>query len=153
MLFFISHQWQRCHNFAHFGQHIRILWKRIKKNICLQSIPIWICRIPFDMPWMPIPIRIRQKWCGSDLIRPHPDPQHCMCQHFIASLALCNTYDIINGMLVSSCKNKPLSPFSNFVVEKAYIEFWANSVSTGIWIWVCTFVLFFHDLYHPYGTK
>ena len=58
-------------------------------------------------------------------------------------------------VIANSMKNTNKIPFylSNFVVEKAYIEFWANSVSTGIWIWVCTFVLFFHDLYHPYGTK
>jgi hypothetical protein len=64
-VFCLSHQCQICHNCPYFGQHIEIFWKKSLVYygnffISLELIPIRIGRIRNDMPWMPIPIRIRQ---------------------------------------------------------------------------------------------
>jgi hypothetical protein len=54
-MFFFSHQWQMCHDFKYFEQHIEVFIKKVKNTCALELIPIWI-----GMTWMPIPTWIRQ---------------------------------------------------------------------------------------------
>jgi hypothetical protein len=37
-MIFLSHQWQKCHNFKYFGRHIKILWKKLKRYKCMELI-------------------------------------------------------------------------------------------------------------------
>jgi hypothetical protein len=77
-MFYFSHQWQRCHNYEYFDQHIEIFWEKsmvYQLFICLALIPIrigrlWIHTLASD-PGPDRPDPDPTKLCGSDPIRIH----------------------------------------------------------------------------------
>ncbi len=87
--FALSHQWQKCHHFEHFGQHRRIYENNKKKHLLgIDTDPD--LPDPFlhalDADTDPDPA----KWCESDAILAGSGSTTLCIKIFLASLALCN---------------------------------------------------------------